>query len=142
MRGGGGVKGSAVLLQGGSGVVAAGGSCCIAGDGGLTALEVTLDSAVTVQDWFIAPYAGTLRNLFGRINAALGVGITVAATVRVNQANTAITFQFSGAAQTSGNDVTNSAVVAAGDTIAVGLTRIAGVPPSTRFNFALELVRS
>lgn len=143
MRGGGAgsSRGVAVLAWGCNGVVPAGGGGAQAWDAGLTAIEATLDTAVTVGCLIVAPRAGTLRNLFGRISAALGAGVTVRCTVRVNQANQALTFDYvGGGGQVTGSDLVNSVAVAAGDMIAIGLTRVAGVPGAPRYNFSMELV--
>lgn len=90
-----------------------------------------------------APYAGTLRNLMARVNAALGAGIGVTYSIWVNEgAASALACTISGAAQVNNSDLVNSVAVAQGDRIYCGLTRSAGVPPAVDHGATVELVRA
>lgn len=140
MRGanGSGGGGRAPVAWGGVGVVAAGGSTCLR-YGSTQPLLAAVPPATAISTRVLFPFAGTLRNLYGQITAALGAGITVGCTLYLNGVAQAMTFQFSGAAQVTGNDLVNTVVVAAGDYAELVLTRVAGVPPSVTFIFEAEV---
>jgi hypothetical protein len=74
------------------------------------------------------PVAGTLKNLFLRLDAALAGGTSIAYTVRKSGAATTVTCTITtagGAATCS--DLTHSVAFAAGDLISIGTTRTGAV---------------
>ena len=92
---------------------------------------------------FEAPFAGVLRNLFARSDAAYGAGVGVTYTVWVNEgAGSALACTISGAAQVNNSDVANSVAVAAGDRIYINMTRSAGVPGIVTTRCTVELARA
>lgn len=73
--------------------------------------------------------AGTIKNLYVKVNAALGGGNSGVWTLYKNGSSTGLTVTISGASDTSGSDTTNSVSVVAGDDIAVQCAGT-GVNPS------------
>lgn len=73
------------------------------------------------------PVAGTVSNLFVRLNAAPGTGGDAATdsftfTVRKNQTGTSITCTITGTTDTTCSDTTNSETFAQGDLISIETT--------------------
>jgi hypothetical protein len=140
MDGGGSGVARSVLAFGGNGVVAAGGSTSIrysnsAGD----AITGALPTAGLPGAAIVAPFAGTLRNLRVRLSAAAGAGITTRHTVYLNEVATAVLADIANPAQDADSGDLEVAV-AAGDRIAIGMTRVAGVPGALAYAHTLELV--
>lgn len=67
------------------------------------------------------PFAGTIRNLMVVSSAAPGAGQSFVYTFRKTAVSQTLTVTLSGAAQTSGNDITHSVSCVVGDTIDVQL---------------------
>jgi len=61
--------------------------------------------------------AGTLKNLYIKLNAAPGAGDSFKFTVTLNGADTALTCTISGAVDTIGHDTTHTVAVVPGDTV-------------------------
>lgn len=131
-----------VLAFGGNGIVAAGGSTSIrysnsAGD----AITGALPTAGLPGAQIVAPYPGVLRNLRVRLSAAAGAGITTRHEIYINEVATGVFADVADPAQDA--DSGNGAVaVAAGQRIAIGMTRVAGVPGALAYAHTLELTGS
>lgn len=67
---------------------------------------------------WVAPYAGTVRNLYGRVSTAPAAGQTFTLTVMKNGAAQTLTCQFTDAGVTA-NDTSNSFSVVAGDRVSM-----------------------
>jgi hypothetical protein len=140
MQGSGGSPSRSVLAFGGNGVVAAGGSTAIrysnsAGD----AITGALPTAGLPGAAIVAPSAGILQNLRVRLSAPAGAGITTRHTIYINEVATAVLADIADPAQDA-NSGALSVAVAAGDRIAIGMTRVAGVPGALAYAHTLELV--
>lgn len=96
------------------------------------------NNAVEANVRMVAPCAGTIRNLYVVTDAAPGAGQTFIYTIRKNGADGAITCTLSGAAATTGNDTTNTATVAAGDTFDVKVV-ISAAAAAAHHAISLEL---
>jgi len=82
----------------------------------------TVENRVAMQ----APCDGTIRNLYAYSDVAPGAGETLTYTVRVAEADTAVTCQIAGAADQEANDLNNSVEVNADDMISVKCVSSAG----------------
>jgi hypothetical protein len=79
------------------------------------------------NNYAIAPYAGTLSNLYMASSGAPGAAQTYTATLYKNGSATALGATISGASATSANDTTNAVSVAAGDSLQIRLSTTGGV---------------
>jgi hypothetical protein len=96
-------------------------------------------SSVTQREW-IAPRAGTLRNLRFKFLTAQNSNNTLVCTVRVNNVPTAITFTLSNAdGITTKRNTTDAAAVAEEDTITIACLNNANVPSALPGAYSLEL---
>jgi hypothetical protein len=78
---------------------------------------------------FEVPFAGTLRNMYARHNTTAGNGNAIVYTARVNGAATALAVSLA-STTTSGNNVADDVVVAAGDHVDVEVTKAASIATS------------
>lgn len=76
---------------------------------------------------FAAPRAGTLRNLFARHNSPAGNGNSVAYTVLINGAGTALTLNLPTGAVGVDSDTLNTVAVAQGDQIDIEAAKALGI---------------
>jgi len=88
-------------------------------DPNLGVVPVTIEREVE----FVVPYAGTLKNLFYRTGNTSG-GATVAAVVRKNEADTALTVTGAATTHTTSSDTTHTVAVAQGDRVTISLTTV------------------
>lgn len=87
----------------------------------------------------LAPFAGTLKNMYVRLQTAPGAGEDQVVTLRKNAAGSALTTTIANAAKT-GNDTAHTVAVAAGDELAIEFNGSAGVA-GTFATVSLELVK-
>jgi hypothetical protein len=76
---------------------------------------------------FLAPRAGTMRNLFARHNIANGNGNPVVYTLRVNGILSALTVSLVTGAVGGAADITNSVAIAQGDLIEMVCSKAASI---------------
>lgn len=89
-------------------------------------------SATEADHQIMVPVAGTLTNLRARALTNIGGGATVTVTVRVNGADTALSFTYDVTDTTTLKSDTDSVAVAAGDLVTVNCaTDNAGAPAAT-----------
>ena len=97
-------------------------------------------SATEADHQVLIPVAGTITNLRARALSGIGGGATVTVTVRVNGADTALSFTYAAAQGTTLVADTDSVVVAAGDLVTINFaTDNAGAPADT-MQGAIEFV--
>jgi hypothetical protein len=85
----------------------------------------------------IMPTAGTISDMYLLLSAAPGAGKTRVFTLYKNGAPTTITATISGAAATTGNDITHSVAVVAGDTVSLE-SDPNGTPSSSQLRFGFK----
>jgi hypothetical protein len=79
-------------------------------------------NATEFNEELIIPCAGTIDNFYIRAHQAVGAGNSTNYTVRKNGADTTVLITLAGASQVTGNDLTHSFTVAAGDSITIQRT--------------------
>lgn len=113
----------------------------IAATGAGSAAQDPTDLAnATVQDAWIAPAAGTLSDLYTYANSAPGAGESRTAEIVINGVVSPISLTY-GEADTSKNDLVNSAAVAAGDRVAIKFVASGGAA-GTAFAWGVKFVAS
>ena len=85
----------------------------------------------------VCPAAGTLRNLKIKISVAPGAAKSYVFTVQKNSVDTGLTVTVSGAADITGEDVTNEVTVAAGDLLSI-TSAPSGTPTASKLSFSIE----
>lgn len=85
----------------------------------------------TESTWYgVAPCKFSIKRYYGKLVTAPGAAKSRTNTVRINNANSLITHAFSGAAQTTSEDIVNTAIVAENDLLDTKSTP-AGTPTAT-----------
>lgn len=107
------------------------------GGAGATQFFVVGGSATELNIYGVAPATGTFRNLYLNLNTAPGGVQTDTFTLRVNGADTAITFVVTGAA-VSGSDLTHAVPVTKGQTWSIKIVGSAAAA-ATIVNGGIEL---
>jgi len=100
---------------------------------------IGLDTIVTADEaeaLIPIPVSGTFKNLYVNLAVAPGAGKTRTLTLRVGGADQALTVTISNT-DTTGNDVTHTVAVSAGDLICIGYTST-GTPATSEMKFGLE----
>jgi hypothetical protein len=91
-------------------------------------------SATEADHQLLVPVAGTITNLRARALTGIGGGAEVTVTVRVNGADTALSFTYAAADTTTLKSDTDSVAVVAGDLVTINFaTDNAGAPADTMY---------
>lgn len=99
--------------------------------------EMTAVMATEAYEQVVAPFAGTIKNLYVNLDTAPGTSRYRDFYVRKNGVNTAVAVSLTGT-QKTGNSGTAMATVAAGDLLAIYYEKSGGVA-NTRARYGFEI---